>query len=190
MEESLEKKKFFNTKNTIFILVVITAIAAGLIILMNVVLKNVGQETTAEGEVSSKGFYAEVSDTITNLVKQGNVGVKYYGSDQRTVLCVAGDTKCWSLRYDPSSKNIYVVEGSYTANATTNERKMIEAGEKANSTSGYEVLFKDVTIFSVDNADTKGEFPDGVVNITLGVDRGGLVRSTVKAEIPAQKNEE
>lgn len=182
MEDTMPKKKV-NNKMIVIIMLVAAIVVAGVIVGINIVKNNVNKSDEGNG-VTTAQYYTEVSDTITNLVKSADITVRYYTSSQRTAIYFIGYDKYYGLRYDAENKFLYIFEKGYTAGLMPEERKIAEA--EAND-AGWEKVFDDVTVFTVDNADVNGNFPDGKVTFTLAVDKGSVVRKSFSVNIPEKR---
>lgn len=181
MEENTGKKSKINTKTVIILIVAMTVVCAILMVVINVI-KAKYDNKSGDGN-TAEAYYREVSDTISGMVGAADLKIQYFVSDQRTVLYLVGSQKYYILQYTSSTHLMHVLDGTYTSTGLTDEQRVKEALEK---TSANEKLFSGIAEFSVDNANSNGEFTDGKIEFTLGVEIPSFKRDMFSVAIPSK----
>lgn len=175
-------KKKNKTRDVIIVMVIATVIISGILIMINVLSGKANSDTP---NVTSQRQWAEVSDNVKNLVQRADMEVKYIGSEKRMVIYLIGSETYAGLMYNPDQKCLYILEGEYTAAATTDALKLSEANSTLNTTSGFVKFAENVSSFVVNGYDGEGYFPDGKIEVTLAVDIDGkMTRNTFTVDIP------
>lgn len=181
-------KKKNKTKDIIIIMAILTVVISAILVAVNIASAKLD---TSSQDVTSKRVWSEVSDNIKYMVQSSDLQVKYVASDKRIVIFLIGSESYYGLRYTESANALYLLQGTYTSSATTDELKINEATDTINGSNGSYVKYADnITGFVVEGAGSNGLFADGVIDVTLTVVVGGeTTREKFSVEIPQAEEE-
>lgn len=171
------------TRELIIIMVILTVIVAGVLVLINKM--SAGNNDNSEAQkVTGKREWTEISDNIKYMVQSADLEVKYVSSSKRNVIYLIGSDTYYGIQYNDGQQSLYLLEGTYTADAVTDEDKIYEAETEIDGKDGKRYA-QGVVSFTVDGDDASGFFPDGTIDITFGVTVDNAVtRNSFKATIP------
>lgn len=159
------KKPLIKNKSVVTLILVIAVALSVAVFAINFVRGKVLDDGSDVNEAEM--LWTKLADNITYMVGSADISVEYINSDKRTVLLMIGSEGFFSVQYD--GDRIYVFEGNYSKNATTNEIKISEAESGSNGKSS--IFATNISNFSVQNYDAgKKQFNDGTVQLRFRVD--------------------
>ena len=172
-------KKRNKTKDIIIVMVVLSVVISAVLIAVKALSASANN---TQQDVTSVREWSKIATEIQYMAESADLGVHYVNSNKRVAIDFIGSEGYYQLQYNTNTKMLYLMEGTYPSNVTTDEMKISEA---TYGTKNGDPYAENVLAFSVSGADSNGTFPDGVMNVNLSVEVGGkLTRNDVKVTLP------